>query len=297
MTKKVLMTVICLTLTTAAQAQQSDAEMQAQVAELIASVEASKLVQDSIDVSSLVAVYDYSCRTKDADGKAVTDGMKLCVQVGRHCTRSYPYRKFREDTAGEDIWSDSGLVLLKKESYCYMPEVWTNYPDDQTTVRDAIIPMIYEAREKRKPIQWELMDAGEATCLLHGRRWTVRYDEDIPTTAGPWKLCGLPGLIVEATSEDSIHHFALADLQHVATPIYYEHSAITTNISEQKLIKDRIKIFGNKRYPKTPSYYMPDLGTMNVNDVYCEIEGESYLMINWVLELKEAHVFQPLEKE
>ena len=36
---------------------------------------------------------------------------------------------------------------------------------------------------------------------------------------------------------------------------------------------------------------------MNVNDVYCEIEGESYLMINWVLELKEAHVFQPLEKE
>ena len=93
--KKLLVTMMALALTIGAQAQQDD-DMDAMLAAMIA----AKIHQDSIDTSSLVAVYDYECQTQDADGKAVTDRMKLCLQVGQHCTRSYPYRKFREDTEG-----------------------------------------------------------------------------------------------------------------------------------------------------------------------------------------------------
>ena len=96
--KKILMTMMVLALTIGAQAQEDDG-MDAMLAAMIA----AKIHQDSIDTSSLVAVYDYECQTQDADGTAVTDRMKLCLQVGQHCTRSYPYRKFREDKEGYDL--------------------------------------------------------------------------------------------------------------------------------------------------------------------------------------------------
>ena len=272
--------------------------------ELMATYYAAKLHQDSIDVSSMVAVYDYECQTQDADGNDVTDKMKVCVQVGQHCTRSYPHRKFREDNEGYDYVTPEELPNLRAESYCFMPEVWTNYPDGQMTVRDAIIPNVFETREARKPINWTLSDGTvtvggylckTATCQLHGRTWTVRYAEDIPTSAGPWKLCGLPGLILDAEADGGIHRFSISEISRTVSPIFYEHNAITTKISEEKLIKNRIKIFGNKLYPKNPTYYIPDRRNMHADEVFIEIGDDILTIVNGVLMDDKAHVYQALE--
>ena len=315
--QKIIVTMMAFALTVPTQVQaQGDG-----LADLKAAMIAAKIHQDSIDTSSLVAVYDYECHTQDADGQAVTDRMKLCLLVGQHCTRSFPYRKFRKERewadgeeraatdflglkareylGGYDFFSEEELPLLRSESYCMMPEVWTNYPDGKTTVRDAIPPTIYETQEARRPINWTLTDntvtissylCKTATCQLHGRQWTVRYADDIPTTAGPWKLCGLPGLIVEAEA-DGIHRFTLTDLQHAAAPIYYETSAITSKTSEEKLIKNRNKTFGNRLYPKNPHYYIADLHSA---DTAYDNEG---MLINGVYVNDKAHVYQPLELE
>ena len=299
------------------------AQMQAQndgLDDIMAEMMAAKVHQECIDTANLVVAYDYECRTQDADGKAVTDRMKLCLLVGRHCTRCFPYRKFRKEREwaegkkqfaadflqmnkreymeGYDFIDE--LPLLRAESFCFMPQVWTDYPEGQVTVRDAIPPSIYETQEKRKPIKWTLNDstltvAGylckTAVCQLHGRKWTVRYAEDIPSTAGPWKLCGLPGLIVEAVSDDGIHRFTLTDLQHATAPIFYETNAITVKTSEEKLIKNRNKTFGNRLYPKDSHYYIANLQSVDV--VYVD-EGS---IINGTFVNDKAHVYMPLEKE
>ena len=272
--------------------------------ELMATIYAAQLHKDSIDISSMVVIYDYECQTQDADGQAVTDRMKLCVQIGQHCTRSYPYRKFHDPNEGYDHITPETLPLWRTESYCFMPEVWTNYPDGQTTVRDAIIPNVFETREARIPINWTLSDdtvtvggylCKTATCQLHGRTWTVRYAEDIPTSAGPWKLCGLPGLILDAEADGGIHRFSISEISRTVSPIFYEHNAITTKISEEKLIKNRIKIFGNKLYPNNPTYYIPDRHSMHADEVFVEIDDEFLTIINGVLLDNKAHVYQPLE--
>ena len=322
--KKILATMMALLLTVSAQAQAQDDGL----AELMSAMIAAKVHQDSIDVASLVAVYDYECQTQDAEGKAVTDGMKLCLLVGQHCTRSFPYRKFRmerqwasrqnpdmrsragrngqlEFFEGYDFFELEELPTLRAESYCHVPEVWTNHPDGQVTVRDAIPPTIYETREARKPISWTLCDdtvtiggylCKTATCQLHGLRWTVRYAEDIPTSAGPWKLCGLPGLILAA--EAGPHRFMLSDIPLPSggvrgrpIPIYYETSAITTKTTEAKLIKKRIETFGNRLYLKSPQRFVRDNGTA---DYICDTEGE---LINGVYVHDKPHIFQPLELE
>ena len=296
--QKFFVTMLVFVLTIAAQGQ--DDGMDALMSAMIA----AKIHQDSIDTSNLVVVYDYECKTQDADGKAVTDGMKLCLQVGQHCTRSYPYRKFMEDTDGYEYMTGENYLMWKAESYCFMPEVWTNYPDGKVTVRDVILPNHYETCEPRKAIAWTLREdtatisgylCHKATCELHGRTWTVCYADDIPSSAGPWKLGGLPGLILQAESSDGIHRFKLEGLQRTASPIYYEHNAITQKVSEQQLIKNRKKIFGNKQYPKHPTYYIPDRRNLNADETFGEFGGELYVIVNGVLEPKDAHVFQPLE--
>ena len=320
--QKFLITMIALALTIGAQAQQDGGECQPSdgLDDIKAAMIAAKIHQDSIDVSSLMAVYDYECQTQDAEDNAVTDRMKLCLLIGQHCTRCFPYRKFRkerewaegeeraatdflrlnkrEHMEGYDFCSPEDIPLLRSESYCHVPEVWTNYPDGKMTVRDAIPPIIYETQEERRPIKWTLSDKSltvggylckTATCLFHGRKWTVQYAEDIPASAGPWKLCGLPGLIVEAVSEDSIHRFKLTDLQCIAAPIYYETSAITMKTTEEKLIRNRIKTFDNRLYLKDPWSFIND---HSMADLVYDTEGT---LINGVYVNNKPHVFQPLE--
>ncbi len=100
---------------------------------------------------------------------------------------------------------------------------------------------------------------------------------------------GLPGLIVEAVSDDGIHRFTLTELQHATAPIFYETNAITVKTSEEKLIKNRNKTFGNRLYPKDSHYYIANLQSVDV--VYVD-EGS---IINGTYVSNKAHVYQPLE--
>ena len=71
--------------------------------------------------------------------------------------------------------------------------------------------MIY-SKEKRPEIKWEFGDEtkkiGKFLCKkaianFRGRKYICWYTEEIPLPYGPWKLQGLTGMILEATSEDN----------------------------------------------------------------------------------------------
>lgn len=47
----------------------------------------------------------------------------------------------------------------------------------------------------------------KATAQFKGKNWTAWYTEDIPADLGPWKLSGLPGLILYAYDNDNLHTF------------------------------------------------------------------------------------------
>lgn len=57
------------------------------------------------------------------------------------------------------------------------------------------------------------------TVDYHGRKWTAWFSPEIPVIAGPWKLVGLPGLILEAIANGNQYSFIATGIQQTDKPI------------------------------------------------------------------------------
>lgn len=57
----------------------------------------------------------------------------------------------------------------------------------------------------------------KATCSAYGRDWEVWFTSDIPIRLGPWRLNGLPGLILKASSGN--YSFVAKELRSAKEPI------------------------------------------------------------------------------
>ena len=274
--KKIMITTMALALTIAAQGQ-----------------------VETIDTAQFVAVYDYECRTQDDEGQDVTDRMQVVVQVGRTVVKSMPRSAYRQSDESADIAADF------QEAYMHMPTVWTVYPEGQTTVREFIFPHEYEGYEPTPDITWTLTDdtltvsgylCQQAMATFRGLEWHVWYTEEIPSSAGPWRLRGLPGLIVKA--ENQAHTFCLAGLRMEASPITApEQNPEVHRMKYAKLLKHKNEIYGNREYAKKPTYYVPDLQGSITDMSVLNRNGQQLLLANGGHPLlTKAHVYQPLEQ-
>ncbi len=77
--------------------------------------------------------------------------------------------------------------------------------------------------EKTPKIEWKLIKetkkigdftANKATCSFRGRDYTAWYILDVPLPYGPWKLQGLPGLIIEAYDTHKEMYFYFKSLEY-----------------------------------------------------------------------------------
>jgi GLPGLI family protein len=225
--------------------------------------------------------------------------MQVVVQVGRTVVKSMPRSAYRQSDESADIAADY------QEAYMHMPTVWTGYPTGQTTVREFIFPHEYEGYEPTPYIVWTLSEdtmtvsgylCQQATATFRGVEWHVWYTEEIPSSAGPWRLRGLPGMIVEAKSE--AHTFCLAEVRQEASPITApEQSPDVHRMKYAKLLKHKNAIYGNREYAKNPMYYVPDLNGSITDMSVLNHNGQQLVLANGGHPLlTKAHVYQPLEQ-
>lgn len=95
--------------------------------------------------------------------------------------------------------------------------VFKSNNDSVTTVYDSygLIEIGYY-KEPFREIEWTITDSTKTVlgyeCIMaetdyHGRHWRAWFSPEIPLQDGPWKLRGLPGLILEASDSSVQHNF------------------------------------------------------------------------------------------
>lgn len=263
--------------------------------------------KDSIDTAQFAAIYDYTVRTQDDEGTDVCDSIQVVVQVGQRLTKCIPMSRYQTET-GSDVDFRKRVAAAHTETLTHMPTVWINHPEGETTVRDAIFPKEFEGYEPTPSLGWTLTAdtlningyrCSRAEVTFRGVRWTAWYTEEVPSSVGPWRLRGLPGLIVKATGD--AHTFTLTELRREASAITYASDVKIERMKYPKLLKYRNEVFGSKQYPKNPAHHLPtntDMGIENVFVIKNESGDGGYILVNdHIHMLQKAHVHQPLEKK
>lgn len=95
--------------------------------------------------------------------------------------------------------------------------IYKNYPfPGKLTHTEKICQDWFRYEEELPVFNWQMTDSTlnvlgydcqGAKCNFRGREWTVFYTEEIPVMEGPWKLNGLPGLIMKASDEKGDYTF------------------------------------------------------------------------------------------
>lgn len=144
---------------------------------------------------------------------------EMRLDIGNKVTRFYDHTKEVRDSiihAGMLSGSYDFNNLPKGGSIAW--EYYRNYPaDGQSTFLESVVTTDYQCVEQVETPSWQLLPDSSATIMgyncqlavarFKGRTWYAWYAEDLPLSEGPWKLCGLPGLVLRAYDQSRQYIF------------------------------------------------------------------------------------------
>ena len=165
-------------------------------------------------------VYDYRCCV-DTTGSLENNisGDNMLLQIGPDGLSKFSsYKNLTVDSLLMSLTDEQIMdaAMEDKLSNGEFMTIYKNYPTGRLTHTEKICQDWFRYEEDMPTLDWELTDSVttvlgyeclSARCKFHGREWTVFYTEDIPLMDGPWKLHGLPGLIMKASDENGHYTF------------------------------------------------------------------------------------------
>lgn len=175
---------------------------------------------ETIANETMEFVYDYRCcvdTTGTLQDSITSDNMLL--QIGPDGLSKFS--SYKNLTVDSILMRSSQEQIVKaamdgKLSNGEFMTIYKNYPEGKLTHTEKICTDWFRYDEDIPQLDWELTDSvtnvlgyecQNARCNFRGREWTVFYTEDIPIADGPWKLQGLPGLIMKASDKKGHYTF------------------------------------------------------------------------------------------
>ena len=156
------------------------------------------------------------------------------LQVGTVWTKCSDYSSYWTDSVcWRTDWKITGAEMRELDmprNSIFQESQLRNMADDRFTClgQAAFDRYVYEDSTAR--MDWTLTadtatvcgyPCRKATTRFRGRNWTAWYTEKLPVDAGPWKLHGLPGLILRAEEGSGLLRFEAVQLRTPKADTYY----------------------------------------------------------------------------
>lgn len=112
-----------------------------------------------------------------------------------------------------------------------------------------------EVKEPIPSLDWTITEEtkkiGKFTCYkaelksFRGRNYTAWFTYELPVSIGPWKLQGLPGLILEAYDDDAQIHIVAESIKYNAqgTPITIEKPQEKEVIDLDEFLEEKFRLY------------------------------------------------------
>ena len=193
---------------------------------LLSSLAVQAVARDPlIDRAYMKCLYRYVYLNDTLTGKTKND--LLVLQIGTRISKCFSHYSNQVDSLSalpngdmiigkmiNDAMNNGEFMRGNYPHKRLKTYIYKNYPEGRMTVTDGLILQDYR-----------YVDSLHATADFRGRRWTAWFATDIPVSDGPWKLGGLPGLILEAYDEGQQHVFTAVGLERVKDePIIFNRS-------------------------------------------------------------------------
>lgn len=165
-------------------------------------------------------IYRYDMTDKNTEN-GFTETSDCILLIGEDKSKFYDYSTFRLDSVSAILGVSDDVVkkfredLMKSETY-FEQEVNITLPDNKINVFCDMAPERYKYEQQLPLISWEETEETDTVCgymckkatgEYGGKKWTAWYAEEIAVPFGPWKISGLPGLVLKATDEEGNHSF------------------------------------------------------------------------------------------
>ena len=192
------------------------------------------------DSTRLQVTYDVRYLNYEEDDSLSRDIARL--DIGTYASRYYSLvlEWYKENPQGHDPYT--GTRSRHEDVFKNMPELG----------QIAFIHMPYwlTTQDSVNLFNWQLMEGDSIVCEYpckkaivdyRGRTWMAWYTLDIPYSDGPWKLCGLPGLILYAQDNEGEFFFNCigvekGDGHSFSFPSYPKKQIVTPEKAEELLL-------------------------------------------------------------
>lgn len=242
-------------------------------------------------------IYQYDVNGETEKGK-LSETYDCMLLIGEENSKFLDYAAFQLDSVSAIKGIDEEIIqeYQKRDNQAknyFDRRIFYSMPKEKLTITASMAPSHYQYDEKTPIISWTLSEETENICGYEckkaegeygGRSWTVWYAEDIAVPFGPWKLIGLPGLVMKATDSENIHTFSAISFREGNSSIFPDKIPNVIKMDHDKFEKAK------NNYDKDP------FKAINPQDItHIEVTKNKGLLINGVPLRKHDNGFIPLE--
>lgn len=217
--------------------------------------EARIIIEESrIDTCLVDVLYERIKVIDTLDCNNMYERNYLKLRAGNDASAFYsPVRKTYDSTSTRDYEVQRALFSDTEAFRKFSEEEWEVVfklkKDGIIHIYDRFDMMSWVYKDTLEIPDWEItdsikniegLDCVKAITSFRGRNWTAWFSPEIPIPEGPWKLCGLPGLIVWAY--DSKGHYSYTAKSIMTNPGgYVDYFNYSDNCKTERMAALKLK--------------------------------------------------------
>lgn len=221
-----------------------------------------------ISNSQIECIYQYkvvASKRETADNAheagTITDTYTTILQANASMSKFWDWNIYKIDSIqytsklSPDSLNKLEIIYDRNIRCLFLPVIIKNYPTGKMTVTDKIVQDDYIYLEDEIERDWTLENdtlticgylCNKAETTFSGRKWVAWYAPEIAMSDGPWKLFGLPGLILKAIDSTQTHSFEAISIRKSNAPVYLNKTISPIKITKKDFFKNKTYFEGEK---------------------------------------------------